>query len=63
MKAAMELIGVPLGTPYPPYASLTQEERAALAALLKTTALGKRQSVEAAEQVSRSGRIATIDVT
>jgi 4-hydroxy-tetrahydrodipicolinate synthase len=63
MKAAMELIGLPLGAPYPPYASLTHEERAALAALLKTTALGKRQSVEAAEQVSRSERIAAIDVT
>ena len=49
MKAAMNLIGVPVGTPYPPYAPLTPDETSALAALLKTTVLGKRQFVEAAE--------------
>jgi 4-hydroxy-tetrahydrodipicolinate synthase len=49
MKAAMNLIGVPAGAPYPPYAPLSAEETSALAALLKTTVLGKRQLVEAAE--------------
>lgn len=49
MKAAMSLIGVPVGEPYPPYAALTQDETTALAALLKTTVLAKRQLVQAAE--------------
>jgi 4-hydroxy-tetrahydrodipicolinate synthase len=49
MKAAMNLIGLPVGAPYPPYGSLTREEVTALAAFLKTTVLGKRQFVEAAE--------------
>jgi 4-hydroxy-tetrahydrodipicolinate synthase len=49
MKAAMNLIGVAAGEPYPPYASLTPDERAALAALLKTTVLAKRRFVQAAE--------------
>jgi 4-hydroxy-tetrahydrodipicolinate synthase len=49
MKAAMNLISVPVGAPYPPYAPLTGDEMSALAALLKTTVLGKRQFVEAAE--------------
>jgi 4-hydroxy-tetrahydrodipicolinate synthase len=49
MKAAMNLIGVPVGAPYPPYAPLSREETTALAALLKTTVLGARQLVEAAE--------------
>jgi len=49
MKAAMNLIGVPVGTPYPPYAALTGDEMSALAALLKTTVLGKRQLIQAAE--------------
>src|SRR5215469_1760618 len=48
MKAAMNLIGVPVGDPYPPYASLNADEIAALAALLRTTALAKRFSVTAA---------------
>jgi 4-hydroxy-tetrahydrodipicolinate synthase len=39
MKAAMNLIGVPAGDPYPPYAPLTREETAALAAFLRTTIL------------------------
>ena len=42
MKTAMNLIGVPVGEPYPPYVSLTRDERTAMAALLKTTALGHR---------------------
>src|SRR6476619_727861 len=49
MKAAMNLIGVPVGAPYPPYTPLTPDEMNALAAVLKTTALGKRQLVQAAE--------------
>jgi 4-hydroxy-tetrahydrodipicolinate synthase len=49
MKAAMNLIGVPVGAPYPPYAPLSREETTALAALLKTTVLGARRFVEAAE--------------
>jgi len=48
MKAAMNLIGVPVGDPYPPYASLSVDEIAALAAVLRTTALAKRFSVTAA---------------
>jgi 4-hydroxy-tetrahydrodipicolinate synthase len=49
MKAAMNLIGVPAGAPYPPYASLTADELSSLGAFLKTTVLGKRQFVAAAE--------------
>lgn len=42
MKAAMRLIGLPVGDPHPPYARLDTKEVAALAALLKTTVLAKR---------------------
>jgi 4-hydroxy-tetrahydrodipicolinate synthase len=49
MKAAMNLIGIPAGAPYPPYAPLTADETSALAALLKTTVLGHRLLAEAAE--------------
>lgn len=42
MKAAMRLIGLPVGDPYPPYAKLDDKEVAALAELLKTTALAER---------------------
>jgi 4-hydroxy-tetrahydrodipicolinate synthase len=48
MKAAMNLIGVPVGDPYPPYASLSDDEIKALAAVLRTTVLAKRFSVTAA---------------
>ena len=48
MKAAMNLIGVPVGEPYPPYVSLNRDERLAMAALLKTTELGHRFSSTAA---------------
>jgi 4-hydroxy-tetrahydrodipicolinate synthase len=48
MKAAMNLIGVPVGEPYPPYAAVTREETAALEALLKTTVLGPRFKASAA---------------
>jgi 4-hydroxy-tetrahydrodipicolinate synthase len=49
MKAAMNLIGIQTGEPYPPYTGLTRDETAALAALLKSTALAGRPWAEAAE--------------
>src|ERR1700731_3543800 len=48
MKAAMNLIGIPAGDPYPPYASLTKDEINALAATLRETVLAHRLSVTAA---------------
>jgi 4-hydroxy-tetrahydrodipicolinate synthase len=48
MKAAMNLVGVPVGDPYPPYASLTKDEINALTATLRETVLAHRFSVTAA---------------
>ena len=48
MKAAMNLIGIPVGDPYPPYAPLSRDDTAALAAYLKTTVLAPRVSLPAA---------------
>jgi 4-hydroxy-tetrahydrodipicolinate synthase len=48
MKAAMNLIGVPAGDPYPPYTAPTKEEISALASVLRTTVLAPRFSVTAA---------------
>src|SRR5262249_28926090 len=48
MKAAMSAIGIPAGEPYPPYVSLSTEERAALEALLKSTVLAGRMRATAA---------------
>ena len=48
MKAAMNLIGIPVGEPYPPYVPLSRDEMAALAAVLRTTVLASRLSVTAA---------------
>jgi 4-hydroxy-tetrahydrodipicolinate synthase len=48
MKAAMNLIGVPAGEPYPPYSPLTRDEMAALAATLKSTVLAPRFKAAAA---------------
>jgi 4-hydroxy-tetrahydrodipicolinate synthase len=48
MKAAMNLIGIPAGEPYPPYGGLTRDETAALAALLRTTVLAPRFAQTAA---------------
>jgi 4-hydroxy-tetrahydrodipicolinate synthase len=48
MKAAMNLIGMPAGDPYPPYVSLNRDEISALAATLRTTVLAKRFSITAA---------------
>jgi 4-hydroxy-tetrahydrodipicolinate synthase len=42
MKAAMELIGVPAGAPYPPYVGLSRDEMTALDKVLKTTVLKRR---------------------
>src|SRR5262252_1167329 len=42
MKAAMNLIGIPAGDPYPPYSPLTRDETTALAAVLRTTVLADR---------------------
>jgi 4-hydroxy-tetrahydrodipicolinate synthase len=42
MKTAMNLIGIPAGDPYPPYAPLSRVETAALAELLRTTVLAHR---------------------
>jgi 4-hydroxy-tetrahydrodipicolinate synthase len=48
MKAAMNLIGVPVGDPYPPYAAVAGEDLAALAAYLKSTVLAPRVTAAAA---------------
>jgi 4-hydroxy-tetrahydrodipicolinate synthase len=48
MKAAMNLIGIAAGDPYPPYAPLSGEDLAALAAYLKSTALAPRVAAAAA---------------
>src|ERR1700680_295693 len=48
MKTALNLIGIPVGEPYPPYAALTREEMTALAATLRTTVLAPRFKVTAA---------------
>jgi 4-hydroxy-tetrahydrodipicolinate synthase len=42
MKAAMEIIGIPAGDPHPPYAPLSADDAAALAAYLKGTVLAPR---------------------
>ena len=47
MKAAMNLIGVPVGAPYPPYAPLSRDEIAALAVVLNDTVLADRLSATA----------------
>jgi 4-hydroxy-tetrahydrodipicolinate synthase len=39
MKAAMEIVGLSLGDPYPPFQPLSAEEKASMAAHLKTTCL------------------------
>jgi 4-hydroxy-tetrahydrodipicolinate synthase len=47
MKAAMRIIGLDMGDPYPPYAALDAEEVKALEALLKTTLLSRHGRVHA----------------
>ena len=48
MKAAMNLIGIPAGEPYPPYQALTRDEMTALAATLRDTVLAPRFTKAAA---------------
>ena len=48
MKAALNLIGIPVGEPYPPYSALSRDEMTALAATLRTTVLAPRFKVTAA---------------
>jgi 4-hydroxy-tetrahydrodipicolinate synthase len=48
MKAAMNLVGIPAGDPYPPYAALADEEIAALASVLRASVLAHRFPVTAA---------------
>jgi 4-hydroxy-tetrahydrodipicolinate synthase len=48
MKAAMNLIGIPAGEPYPPYAPLSRDEMTSLAATLRGTVLAPRLKVTAA---------------
>lgn len=47
MKAAMELIGIPVGEPYPPYVGLTRDEMSALETVLKATVLKRRELAHA----------------
>jgi 4-hydroxy-tetrahydrodipicolinate synthase len=48
MKAAMNLIGIPAGDPYPPYAPVSREELAALKTTLQDTVLAPRFKMTAA---------------
>ncbi len=48
MKAAMNLIGLSVGEPYPPYAPLSRDEMIAMAAALKNTVLAHRLLTTAA---------------
>jgi 4-hydroxy-tetrahydrodipicolinate synthase len=48
MKAAMNLIGIPAGEPYPPYSPLSRDETTAMATTLKATVLGPRFKAAAA---------------
>jgi 4-hydroxy-tetrahydrodipicolinate synthase len=48
MKAAMNLIGIPAGDPYPPYAPLSRDEVQALATTLRSTVLAPRFKAAAA---------------
>jgi 4-hydroxy-tetrahydrodipicolinate synthase len=49
MKAAMNLIGITVGEPYPPYGALTGDELSGLRDVLRMTALGPRFEMIAAE--------------
>jgi 4-hydroxy-tetrahydrodipicolinate synthase len=48
MKAAMNLVGIPAGDPYPPYAPLSRDEIQALRATLQATVLAPRFKAAAA---------------
>jgi 4-hydroxy-tetrahydrodipicolinate synthase len=43
MKAAMKIIGIPAGEPYPPYVGLDSDEMKALENVLKTTVLNRKE--------------------
>lgn len=43
MKAAMEIIGLPMGDPYPPFPALSTDEKAALRVYLQTTCLFEKE--------------------
>ena len=43
MKAAMKIIGLPAGEPYPPYVGLNRDEMAALESVLRSTVLKRRE--------------------
>jgi 4-hydroxy-tetrahydrodipicolinate synthase len=47
MKAAMKVIGVPAGEPYPPYVGLPPEEMTALESVLRATVLKRRELAHA----------------
>lgn len=47
MKAALNLIGISVGAPYPPYAPLSRDEISALAAVLRDTVLADRLTAAA----------------
>jgi 4-hydroxy-tetrahydrodipicolinate synthase len=47
MKAAMQLIGMPAGQPYPPYVSLSREEMDAMKAVLQSTVLANKELAHA----------------
>ena len=53
MKAALALIGLPVGELYPPYVSLDAEETRALASFLKSTVLAERLMQYADHQAAR----------
>ena len=48
MKAAMNLIGIPAGEPYPPYSPLSRDEMTAMEATLRNTVLAPRFKAAAA---------------
>jgi 4-hydroxy-tetrahydrodipicolinate synthase len=47
MKAAMQLIGLPAGQPYPPYSSLSSEEMSAMKEILQSTVLARKEIAHA----------------
>ncbi len=52
MKAAMEIVGHPVGDPYPPFPALSDEEKASMAAHLRTTCLFPTESRHAERKAS-----------
>ena len=52
MKAALEIAGVPVGDPYPPFQPLSADEKTALAAHLKSTSLFDGEEAHVVHQAS-----------